>query len=447
MPHTLSLTDGSTTVSLTTNNCILGHYVPGTPKRTGPGELDYGDVTESIEVTFTGASAAAAQSTINSVERLLLAAARRQNLGVGSRIFLQFQPIGDATQWRSEVRVGDVNLGDRSMVTFGQAKIEASIILTRVPHWEGSRTQIPLTNANGTNNTAGLTIYNHDDAQAGHDNFATIAASAIDGVLPSPLEIQLQNTSGANRGYTNFYLANNYFSTGLAHILEGENRVSGGTVGPGGSDFSNYSNGQYTRLTGTAFTCTWNISSAILQQIRGRYMRLLAKMDWLTGGDVWVKPVLKDYYGLVTLYAGPEVKLSLLTDSLLQDLGVIPLPVGGDSSWAQLRLSLEFRAGSSQTLDIDYVQLTPADPLCWRDIAQRGMEVQNNDYVVDDGIEGLTYLIEGGANHPIYAPIGTPLHVFPGVAQRLYVLCDGVGTSPIWTMKIKAWYRPRRITI
>jgi hypothetical protein len=442
------ISDGTTIVSLSSTNCILNHYVPQTPKRNGSGELDLDDVTEAIEVTFTGASTAAATAAINSVERLLMTAAQRNNLGIGAKVYLYYQPIGEGVAWRSEVRAGELRLADNAMTVFGQAKISTRIILTRAPWWEGARTQIPLTNSNGTNNTQGLTIYNHDDSQTGHDNYADIAAGVVGGTLPAALEIQLQNTSGASRGYNHLYLANNRFATTIAHVLEGEGRVSGyGTVAPGSPDYNTYSNGQYVALSGTAVECHWNIPATVLQGTRGRHMRILARVVSATVTPTWLTPELRDYYGLVVVHAGREVSVKN-AGTWLQDLGSVPLPPGGDNmNWAQQRLVLKVRAATATDIAIDFMQLLPGDPLCWRDVPQRGMQVANNDWIVDDGIESSTYLIEGGANHPIYAPVGQPLHVFPALAQRLYVLTDGTSYSVNWTQKIKAFYRPRRLTI
>lgn len=447
MPHALSITDGSTTVSLSTTNAILQHYVPQTPKRIGPGELDFAPVEEPVELAFTGASTSAIQSAYNSVQRLLLAASRRQASGVGSRVFLQYQPIGDGTLWRSEILDGDARLGEAAMTTFGSLVMPARLQVQRAYWWEGSRTQIPLTNSNGTNNTSGLTIYAHDDSGTGHDNYADVGAGVVAGVLPSPLEIQLQNTSGAARGYAHFYLANNTFDTSFSHILEGEN-ATGGSVLPGSPAPSSYSNGQYLALSGTSFTAVWNVSATILQQTRGRYVRLLARVpSYVPSIATYLRPVLKDYYGLASLYSGQERALGP-DDDHLQDLGLVALPPGGDSNWAQMQLHLVGRAASAgQTVSLDFVQLTPADELCWRDIEQRGMVVNNLDWVVDDGIENLVYLIEGGANHPIYAPTGRALHCFPSIAQRLYVLHDGTGMAPNWDLKIRAYYRPRRLSL
>ncbi|HRA67181.1 MAG TPA: hypothetical protein PL187_14230, partial [Caldilinea sp.] len=151
MPHTLSLTDGTTTVSLTTSGIALTNYTPNTPKNGAA-------ITEPIRVLFYGDTTADMQGKINAIERLFSIAERRLMSGAGARVFLQFQPIGDATNWRSEVLSGTVMLDSDALTVFGQAKLQAEIVLVRAPFWEGARTQIPLTNPNGSNNTAGLTI-------------------------------------------------------------------------------------------------------------------------------------------------------------------------------------------------------------------------------------------------------------------------------------------------
>ena len=58
MAHALSITDGTTTFSLSTTNAYLILYVP---TEAQPGETS---VTESVEIMFYAASAAAMQTAI-----------------------------------------------------------------------------------------------------------------------------------------------------------------------------------------------------------------------------------------------------------------------------------------------------------------------------------------------------------------------------------------------
>lgn len=438
MAHVLSITDGTTTAPLSTTSAMLSSYVPGTPDAADSGIVP--PVTEPIEVLFYGANTTAARAALNVVERLFVAAERRQQTGTGARVYLQFQPDGDAAAYRSEIIAGSVTLAPKSLQVFGQAQINARLIVTRAPYWEGARTQIPLTNGNGTNNTSGLSINN----RAG--NWVGISSANVTGVLPAPLELQLVNTTGASRGYANFYIAVNDFNTSLAHHIEGETATDtgGSIVGTG-----NASNSQVLSFNVASTTfASIALSSALLQQTAGRYMRVMARIDTMSvATSLYCKAMVLDYYNLVPLWVGDEVTVRF--DDEMLDLGVVPLPPGGYvSNYGQLTLRLSFRSGGgTSTVALDYVQLLPSDPLCWRHVIQRGMLVLANDYIVDNGIEGVTYLVEGGVAHPIYSPVGAPAHVWPNRDQRVYILHDGTGQTANWTLNVRAYYRPRRVTI
>ena len=160
MAHALSITDGTTTYSLSTTNVYLTLYVP---VEAQPGETS---VTESVEIMFYAASASAMQTAIQNLQRLLEGIRRRQQWGVGPAVYFQFQPDGDATTWRSELLDARLEYKEDTLSVYPQAKLPATLILQRVPYWEGALTQIPLTNSSASNNTSGITIYNHDDGGA-----------------------------------------------------------------------------------------------------------------------------------------------------------------------------------------------------------------------------------------------------------------------------------------
>lgn len=443
MPHQLFITDGTSTISLTTADVMLNHYVPQSPRRIGPGVLDYEPVSEEIEITIMGESTTAAQATINFIERLLVAAIHRHLSGIGKRVYLQYQPIDDETLWRAELRDGVLRLRDRAMTTFGQAVIEATISVVRVPWWEGDETALPLSNGNGSDNTSGLTIYNHDDAGSGHDNWGQIGADVVAGVLPTPVKLTLTNNTGASQNYRTFYLANNAFSTpgSFTHMIEGES-ATGGTV----DTLAEASSGEFVYITVGTGELSFTLSSTLLAKCAGRYFRLIARFYVVASAGAYVTPLIRDTNGLIDLYEGDEVLLP--TSGQLVDLGALPLPPGGyNDNWASQLLVLKLRSATSQQLSLDYLQLTPLDS--YRVIKQRGYQVANGSLVVDDGIDGLTYLREGGKDEPIYTTYGQPLHIFPSSnPQRLIILHDEFSSSPpANTFSVTAVYRPRRVTI
>ena len=77
MAHALSITDGTTTFSLSTSYTYLQRYIPVEPQ---PGETS---VSESVELTFysAAASTSAMMSAIQTLQRLLDGIRRRQAWG------------------------------------------------------------------------------------------------------------------------------------------------------------------------------------------------------------------------------------------------------------------------------------------------------------------------------------------------------------------------------
>jgi hypothetical protein len=435
MTHALSLSYGATTVSLTTSGAMLSRY---TPTASANGE----PVSEPIELVIYGSTPDAMRAKLRDIQRALTAAERRAQALTGAKVYLNFQPSGDATTWRSEISGGVLVLDDKALTVFGQAQIKATLIVTRQAFWEGARTQIPLTNPNGTNNTGGLTINN------GATNYADIAAASVVGDLPAPLEVRLRNTSGAGRGYYGFHIANNTFAPTIAAHIEGEANTSGAPA----SNLAGASGGQIaTVANNNPASISFNLAANTVNLYGGRWARVLALCPTVFSGGsgpIYGWAQLYDYYGLVTLYRTPMTLLRV--DDYMQDFGAIPLPPGGSNAtgWTQMVLRLWFRGVSSAlTVAIDYVALAPAEMRFYHYFVQRGMQVLNNDWIVDDGIEGAQYLIENGANHPIYNSATPPVHVQPGVEQRLSVWQEGWGVAASWTMQVQAFYRPRIATL
>ena len=98
MANTLSLTDGTNTISLSSSGCMLTRYVPTGPDLDASG--NYRPVTETAEFFILESSAANVQAKVASIERLLQDAVRAQS-GLCAPVYLLFQTGGDAAAWRS----------------------------------------------------------------------------------------------------------------------------------------------------------------------------------------------------------------------------------------------------------------------------------------------------------------------------------------------------------
>lgn len=435
MAHALSITDGTTTFSLSTTNSYLQQYVPVEPQ---PGE-QY--VSESVELTFYAASASAMQTAIQGLQRLLDGIRRRQQWGVGPVVYLNFQPDGDATTWRSEMVDARLEYGEDTLSVYPQAKMPATLVLQREPYWEGALTQIPLTNSSASNNTSGLTIYNHDDGGASHDNYLQIAAADVGGSLPAPIKLELTNGTGSTQSWKQIWLACNAFSdpANFTHILEGETQVAGGTTGSNADS----SNSSYATITiNTQDVHQWTLSAALLQDAQGYDFHMLARFRSVNG-TVYIRPAIYDSSGTYALWTGDESQVGLLSDAII-DLGVCPLPPGGYSTaYGAQRLYWGMRSASSIVVQTDFIAFFPANT--FRKLRMLSLTA-NGVKVTDDQPEGRAYSVASSVETPNVAVSGLPLTVWPNTLQRIYVLWSyaDLSASISTTMSAKAWYRPRR---
>lgn len=456
--HIYSLTDGTSTITLSQANGFvvtgIGLEAPDLTQRDiiangmDGGEVSdiaQRNVTQTVEMLVIGADTAALQTLIQSVETMIQTAHTRQRTKAGPRVYLQIQLDSEASTWRSEILTGRLRLTEEALQEWINKKITVELIISRRFFWEGPETELQLSTSNASAATGGRTIYNHDDSDTGHDNWVQIASTQVTGVLPAPVKLTLQNTSGGSMGYRALYMAVNAYSdpTAFVHIIEGESRVTGyGTItSDSGSSGGNYNLYGFTD-TGTIL---WDLSSSLLQKTQGRWFRLFMRCFGWTGTDIYIRPILRDSTGLVTLWEGDEVRLGGTSDSnsKITDLGAIPLPVGGyQTAWSAMTLCLSVRATGAATISIDFFQLTPLDSYRW--VVQRGLLIVNNGTITDDNIDGITHA--GGS--PIYSPKTGPLMIFPGKTQRIIVLQDiGTSSNIAKTFSIRAYYRPRRLTV
>ncbi len=175
-------------------------------------------------------------------------------------------------------------------------------------------------------------------------------------------------------------------------------------------------------------------------------MRILARFRTLGSSDREVKVTLYDNSGLVVLALSPAV-VAKTGNIYIQDCGALPLPAGGFStSWDTHVLEIAVKTPGSEEAAIDFLQLTPTEPLLYRKLIQRGMQMDIGDAVVDDGIEDLVYYLDTvtSLRYLIYVARSEPVYVWPGVDQRLLFLHDGLAQAITWALTVQAWYRPRR---
>jgi hypothetical protein len=442
MANLFTLTDGTTTVSLN-----AGSYLSTSYKMATVDERNTSSVTETLEITVSGANLGAIQTNVRAIELLVEAAKRRKTNQSGPRVYFTVQWDTEATSWRAEVndaRLETTDVPDQ----FRRGKVDVALILTRGP-FEGAEVALSLTNANGTNVTTGLKVYNHDDAGTGHDNFVTIDAAEIAGTLPAPVRIQLTNDSdpvvdSGNRSWRNWWMAVNAWNdpANFAHVLEGESRVTGYGTSTASAACSG---GNYNALSVTASGwMEWDLSAAFVNRCAGYPFRILVRF---TGAHslTYAQACVYDSTGLVLQAEGD---LTQLDGYAVADLGVLRIPADTYSTgYAALRLVIKFTCTGTQAANVDYVQFMPADTT--RLAIQRGMTQPIGSLTEINEVEGRAWMYMAGGEAPLYILQGKPLMLTPGKLQRIYFLVsDSTGGSNIsdaWT--VQAWYRPRRWSV
>lgn len=436
MAHVFSITDGTTTITLTnTAPYLVTAYDMATIDDGSDSTPDDPQITESLDVLVISTTSPNVQLLARAVELLLETAKRRQTTRSGPRVFFQLQVDGDATVWRSEIIDGRFKPDKDTLENWYSKKVPYHLMLThRV--WEGPRKELEIASASSTTpNTGGKPITN------GQASYIQILGSQVGGVLPAPVELQLTNTSGVSIQYGNFYLANNAFSdpTNFAFNIEGETSSDGADVSDG-----TCSNALYN-LYGTTSSgyIRWNLSSATMQDTQGRSFRLIARFFGWSGTNLYVKPSLRSTTDGSILFEGDEQKLASSWDLRFIDLGSIPLPPGGYfTSYTGTTLWLEVRATGALTLGIDFIHLLALDS--YQNIYQMGGVVPNNTTITFDNIERNFHLV----GNTLFSPRSGTLKVFPGVTQRIHIIYDEETSSNVSrTMTVKAYIRERRLTV
>jgi hypothetical protein len=448
MTNALSVTDGTTTLALSASGCVLTKYMPKTAEFDAATQ-GYKDVTEPVEFLIVDASIALVQAKLAAIELLLQGARRAQN-GLAPRVYLLFQAGSDATALRAEIVDYRLELGEDAAVGLHQQRLECTLIVVRRFCWEWPESEIELSTSNQAAATGGRTIYNHDDGGAGHDNWVQIASSQVTGAMPAACRVQIQNGIGAARTFTKIFLGLNALSdpANFTHILEGESRLSGGTIV---NDGTAYSNGQAlyivvgSGVTPTTATFVWTLAAGLLQRAAGRPFRMLAR--FVGGlGSTTITPEVRAANGASVLWRGDPVSLPALYGGIT-DLGVVPLPPGGYSAnYGSLTLALTFTGVAQRYLD--FLQLTPMDAFA---LLECMAPCANGESVVYDGIERRHYVLSGSNQLSYVAAGGGEILLLPGVTQRLILLEEnGTGTNrgeigDAFTVRV--WLRARRLTV
>lgn len=416
--------------SPTSSNAVIG----GSGDQ-GLTPFEWSHVSETLDLLIQGSDVADVQSNVRAIHTLLEAGQRRQQTGMGSRLYLIVQLAGEASAWRSEILSGRLVLNNASD-QLARLKVEAALIVTRRAFWEAnSETQLSMTSSEtGTPGTT-VVLYNNDDATAAATNYINIAAAQVTGALPAPLRLRITNAEVSAVGWQDFYIGNYVFAD-----PENIDPFLLGSEAAGGATFA-----WATNTDDVAFR--WSLSDARLTDLAGRYYRIvvaLADAD----SDVYLRPEIQATTLQIPLYVGKQV---LCNAGELFDIGAVPIPPGGfNTLGTDIDLVIRAQKIGGGTVICDFAQLTPSGSGLFTKWTQLGFSAPNGEGIEQNGPEGTIYFWDGSRRWPVVRQYGGPIHVYPGMVNRLRVLyrtstwdSGAVGKK----MNASAWYRPRRADI
>ena len=409
------------------------------------------DITESAEVHFT-AVVATNRANIQLINRLFEQARNYAKTETGPRVYVDFDPGSSGTAWRSQITDGRVIFDNEVLGPWQyDTRIKTTIEWTRQPFWEGALTAVPLTNASASDDVAGITITNADDATA--ENWVSIKAADVVGDLPAPIKLQMYNSKSGADATDEIYVFNNVYSTpaSLAHVYEGEDATGAGITDTGSATDSGdfYADIDWTATTETLIA-TWAISGAELDYMNGGRFKVLVR--WHAAfpyADVWLR--INQESANSVIKTGEQ---RLIPD--LRELHELDTQRFGDAELAdQAAINLTLYAlrdeAGTHTVELDYLMFGAVDgDNGWKrftsvDWGVAGVAYQ--EYFTYDATERKAYRTDTSAdNHPEFSEYGGDMMLIPNVVQKMYFLtCDFNGLAKVdqtWTIKL--WYRPRR---
>jgi len=418
------ITDGTNTLyDLDTNGLIDGYQ---------PGEIESGNglgiddaVEDVIDFRIEG-TLPVIDGFANTINLALYQAKVYDRDRVGTAIYLEGRKDSSEAWKRSRIKSGELTKDPVTAIISGVAK--STLRITRVAGWDGEVANVPLTNANGTDVTSGLRIYNCSDGSGSSPNqrvnyFDIDGVNDLDGDMLCPSRIRISGTRWSNRLYMGITWNTDF--TNLQVTFEAES-MPGNT---GGTADASCSNGYY------------DYASA-----------LWAVMNIVDAAGSWFWPVARLRFpstdGEITLYQGNIDDTTKITHYIsrlssgfdLYPLSPIKIPAAPVSDWSSTSETIFVSASSGvSAADMDFIQFIPIDR--WRMLEMK-YEVADPLGIADDLMEDQSYVRQ--LNAPVIAS-GPGIWLRPGVAQRVYLLSENTTNGAAITENATVYmtYRPR----
>ncbi|MCA1955125.1 MAG: hypothetical protein LDL12_08270 [Anaerolinea sp.] len=388
----------------------------------------------------------------NELDQLLLMLEDRLGrAAAGEASQLQLVPHHGSRPWASPLLGGQIRFVDDGSSSRGRGSQVLQLILRRADYWQAEQHEAPLSNAYGSGILGGLTLDNHSDGN-GHSAYVTIEQGALVGDLPAPTRLELYNDrtlAPLRQAWLGCYQDCRQTPPDITLQAEGGAPLPG--VSSSVISAASCSNGFFRRLTwtnsGEQALLSWALPPGLLQALNSRALLPLLRLATpCPNNDLWVS--WRVLCGEQVLMRS-ELGLLQINSSLqpLPGLRLPPIELPGENAPAGLTLQLMVArlSGGARQLDLDFVALLPLNG--WRSLRPLGD---------GDGLPpGAIWIDDANLNVQwSYAPalgelithsvLGQPILVWPGHAQRIYLLHGGAQMDIGHQTRLRLFYYPRR---
>ncbi|HPR35458.1 MAG TPA: hypothetical protein PKY64_07270 [Anaerolineaceae bacterium] len=308
----------------------------------------------------------------------------------------------------------------------------------------GDEVSLPLSNTSGSGITNGLTIYNHDDASVGHDNWFEVNLLSIGNLLELPMRLELKNST-SGEPLADFWLGSICLpgSGNLPNLVfEAENGVGGSVLADASASSGNYSRYDWSG-SGWHSLASWTISSLDVTRMNG--IGLLPLLRFFgTPGEANLKLRWQLLVDGVPVWVGPATDLEFGQSSLRMEPLLIPwsdLPLRSLALGQQLMLEAFHIGTGAHRVQLDDFLLLPQQTFgAYHAISSLKQDVS----LIDDPLRQAVWSESGGLELTTHLRVGSGHRLQPGTLQRFYCFqTEATGVAPIArTLSVRAWYRP-----
>lgn len=340
---------------------------------------------------------------------------------------------------RSRVWDGWIELPGSALADRGRGYQGVRLHLVRENGWDAAAGSLSLSNQNGSIVQSGLAIFNHSDHDSGHQNFVDIRAADLASTQPAPAIVTLNLGSSPVRCVTDILLAagSNLSNAGgsFEHVLEAELAVAGSGCATALLADPQASNQAARRVEWSTAqeTCLlrWELDEQQLGFCAGRLFRPVLRLLQPVVSPLYLRWKVSAVTGGALVEQTAQVQAAS-GHSLIACAALSLPPVSSLTGvHAPLRLELwaEIPASAARSLEIDFVQLLPAEQ--WAHLRSLG-GIHQGSRLVLDGLTRKVYALnaENQEEASTHSLSGQPLYLRPGQPNRVYCLFETSSGMP-----------------